>query len=195
MWSVVSDGALSLRDPFFIIGAPRSGTTYLHEVLNRHPEVFLTNETRVMIFVNRALNILGGNRENLLTYRGEFLDFLRRMMPPLIEAFYRELGAPEDSVWGGKYGNYGDGLRDRQCLGAIASASIRSICSFPTVASSISSATREAWSPRSSRRAGRISRPASICGNGTSCTRRASAAVSARTASSRCSTTIWSATR
>jgi hypothetical protein len=119
MWSVVSDGALSLRDPFFIIGAPRSGTTYLHEVLNRHPEVFLTNETRVMIFVNRALNILGGNRENLLTYRGEFLDFLRRMMPPLIEAFYRELGAPEDSVWGDKYGNYADGLRDRQCLDTI----------------------------------------------------------------------------
>ena len=45
-----------MQDPFFIIGAPRSGTTFLQTVLDRHPDIFITNETRVMTFASRTLN-------------------------------------------------------------------------------------------------------------------------------------------
>jgi hypothetical protein len=37
--------------PLFVFGPPRSGTTFFTVVLNFHPEIFVTNESRIMSFL------------------------------------------------------------------------------------------------------------------------------------------------
>jgi len=32
-------------DPIIVYGAPRSGTTYLEQILNAHPAIFISHET------------------------------------------------------------------------------------------------------------------------------------------------------
>jgi len=45
--------------PFFVVGAPRTGTTMMREVLNQHPRVYLFNEVH---FCERVLDVLGHDR-------------------------------------------------------------------------------------------------------------------------------------
>jgi hypothetical protein len=42
------------RTPFFIVGAPRSGSTFLYYILKAHPKVALTNEARVLDAISLA---------------------------------------------------------------------------------------------------------------------------------------------
>lgn len=105
-----------MRPPFFVIGAPRSGTTYLVEVLARHDQVVLTNETRVMTFFNRALNDLGRDRFVLMDRRAQFLDVFRQSIPDIVRAFYRSLGADDTCRWGDKFPHYADPRTDPQLL-------------------------------------------------------------------------------
>lgn len=114
-----TDGEGRLGAPIFVIGAPRSGTTYLQESLNHHPQIFLTNETRVMTFVNRVLHRVGANRWVLMSHRADFLHLLRREMPVLIERFYVELGAQPGVRWGDKNPHYADPHNDPECLDLI----------------------------------------------------------------------------
>ena len=46
------DEIQKMRPPVFIFGPPRSGSTYLVEAMNTHEMIFVTNEFRVMSFVN-----------------------------------------------------------------------------------------------------------------------------------------------
>lgn len=112
------DTTQPLSAPFFIIGAPRSGTTYLREILNRHPQIFVTNETRVMIFINR-MNRLGDNRRLILHQRQEWMATLRQWVPLMIEDYYRQLGALPGMRWGDKYPHYADPKTDPECLSLI----------------------------------------------------------------------------
>ena len=79
-----------MQPPFFVIGAPRSGTSYLVEVLNRHPDVVMTNETRVMTFLYRALHRWSKDRMALMTERTLFLSTFRRHVPDIVRDFYRQ---------------------------------------------------------------------------------------------------------
>lgn len=105
--------------PFFVIGAPRSGTSFLMEVLNRHPELFITNETRVMTFVNRCLNVVGSDHWVLMRHRQEFLAHLREELPGVLERFYERIGLPPGVRWGDKHPHYADSKTDPACLDTI----------------------------------------------------------------------------
>ncbi|MFC7877386.1 sulfotransferase family protein [Isoptericola sp. NPDC057391] len=117
-----------MQPPFFVIGAPRSGTSYLVEVLNRHPDVVMTNETRVMTFLYRALHRWSKDRMALMTERTLFLSTFRRHVPDIVRDFYRQLGATETSRWGDKFPHYADSKTDPGLLDLIAEAFPR--CQF-----------------------------------------------------------------
>ncbi len=117
--------------PLFIFGSPRSGTTYLTEVLNRHPRVVLTNELRLMDFFRAVLQ--GPARDRALLYNDEHrAPFLRAFKVGLRQTaarYYadlvrRKLGpaaAPGDGpiVWGDKTPGYADPLWSPGCLALI----------------------------------------------------------------------------
>lgn len=133
----------------FIIGAPRSGTTYLVNVLNRHPEIFITNETRVMTWANRALNVLPENRWILARHRDEFLAHMRTELGAVIHRFYLSLGAPPFARWGDKNPHYADRKTDPACLMLIDeifpdSQFIHLVRDAPRVVESI---VRKGWAP------------------------------------------------
>lgn len=107
---------VDMQAPFFIIGAPRSGTTYLTQALNVHSRIFVTNETRVMAFMNRALRQLGTDKAALSLHRDEFLDVLRANAADMVRSFYDRLGAQADARWGDKHPHYADPKTDPGCL-------------------------------------------------------------------------------
>lgn len=94
--------------PVFVIGAPRSGTTYLGKVLGRHSDIFLTNETRMMILFSRLLTQLCTDEWALLGHATAFVDHLDASLPGLIRSFYESLGAKKGQRWGDKYPHYAD---------------------------------------------------------------------------------------
>lgn len=106
-------------DPFFIIGSSRSGTTYLQRVLNQHPKLFITHETRVFTYINRALNELPADDRAVLTRKEDWLRLLRREFPMLAYRFYRLIGAPKDARWGDKNPHYADPKIDPTALTTI----------------------------------------------------------------------------
>lgn len=101
-----------MQPPLFVIGAPRSGTSYLVQVLNRHPQILLTNETRVMTFVHRVLSRHSRDKMALMTERTLFLDTFRSHVPEIVQDFYRRLGATEETRWGDKFPHYADSKTD-----------------------------------------------------------------------------------
>jgi hypothetical protein len=108
-----------MAPPFWVIGAPRSGTTFLARVLDHHPRIFLTNETRIMLLFSRMLNRWVEARRLLATSKEEILDSLWRQTPGLIEQVYRDLGAKPGQRWGDKYPQYADGDQDPEALATI----------------------------------------------------------------------------
>jgi hypothetical protein len=105
-------------DPIIVFGAPRSGTTYLQELLNAHPEVFVSHETRIFAWLHHALREATQNRRFLVTYRDEYVEHLRRELPATIRRFYRTL-APEARCWGDKNPQYPD-RTNGDCLQTVA---------------------------------------------------------------------------
>jgi hypothetical protein len=110
---------LPMAPPFWVIGAPRSGTTFLARVLDHHPEIFLTNETRLMLLFSRMLNRRVDARRVLATSRDEIIESLWRHVPDLIQHVYRDLGARPGQRWGDKYPQYADGDQDPEALATI----------------------------------------------------------------------------
>lgn len=108
-----------VQPPFFVIGAPRSGTTFLVEALNRHPDIFLTNELRFMTFLNRVFNRLPLSSLVLGNQREQFLNHMKQSMPETIWAFYESLGARDGMRWGDKNPHYADPKLDAECLDLI----------------------------------------------------------------------------
>lgn len=105
--------------PFWVVGAPRSGTTFFGRVLDRHPGIFCTEETRVMTFVNRILNGLASDTWILMNERARFLALLKRELPRLVREFYEELGADGMQRWGDKHPHYADPYHDPDLLDLI----------------------------------------------------------------------------
>ena len=97
--------------PLFLIGAPRSGTTILSNLLNAHAEVLLTNETAVFLQLNaviekRGLCALAGIPFGR-AYRELWAENLRERSKRLIESYYERIAAHErrESIkyWGEKH--------------------------------------------------------------------------------------------
>lgn len=92
-------------DPILILGAPRSGTTYLQSILDRHPQISLTNELRVFDWLHRALRDLPREIGAELAQPNDFVATLARELPELLRGFYRRR-APEARWWGDKNPHY-----------------------------------------------------------------------------------------
>jgi hypothetical protein len=95
--------------PLFVVGSPRSGTTFLCSVLNVHPQIQLTNECRVFALLKETLEV-GSHRPDLLgtACRERFVEFGKRTLGAWVERFYREeldISAP---IWGDKHPSYAD---------------------------------------------------------------------------------------
>ncbi len=103
--------------PIVIYGAARSGTTYLVQILNKHPEVYVGDETRIFAWAHDVLHRLTGDERTSYRKRDEFIDYLRRTLPGTIRDFYREL-APEARWWGDKNPHYAH-ADNRGCLETI----------------------------------------------------------------------------
>lgn len=92
-------------DPIIVLGAPRSGTTYLNAILNAHPDVNITHETRVFVWAHESLNTITQIDQVLLSYRDEFRAHLLERFPLLIRDFYQGLDAGA-YYWGDKNPHY-----------------------------------------------------------------------------------------
>lgn len=101
--------------PLFILGVPRSGTTFLQQVINLHPEIFVTDELRVVSWVIQEATKLNegfalhGNPYPF-NYGKEFSHYLTHNCGTLISPFYfnqaQKCGKPNIKYWGDKYPHY-----------------------------------------------------------------------------------------
>jgi len=67
------------KQPVFIIGSPRSGTTFLRNVLNRHPSLAICDETRFFADIYRRRYLFGSleNTKNRQRLVEEYLSIAR----------------------------------------------------------------------------------------------------------------------
>ena len=95
--------------PLFILGAPRSGTTFLCCTLNRHPHIRLTNESRIFMLLKDLIDERS-LRPDLLESgcRDDFRRFARSRAGGWAEQFYREALGIREPIWGDKHTSYGD---------------------------------------------------------------------------------------
>jgi len=99
-----SERVESVASPVVIFGAPRSGTTYVNAILNAHPRVHITHETRLFMWAHLTLGTLE-NDHVALTHREEFKEYLKPQLAVLIRGFYKKLD-PSAAVWGDKNPHY-----------------------------------------------------------------------------------------
>ena len=117
------DDIQNMRPPVFIFGPPRSGSTYLVEALNLHEKIFITNELRVMSFINDLFRLfLKSNRMewNLTnSFKNPFLQHFRGEMTDLVKRFYLKHLPTPNAVWGDKHPHYSDPAMDPGALDTI----------------------------------------------------------------------------
>lgn len=95
--------------PLWIVGAPRSGTTFIAAMFNSHPQVTLTNESRLFVLLKQLIEVDCTRPEMLdAAHRDRFVSFLKRNAGSLIERFYREELAVDTPIWGDKHPPYAD---------------------------------------------------------------------------------------
>lgn len=105
-------------DPVIVFGAPRSGTTYLCQLLNSHPDVFVSNEVRLFSWLHRSHETLTRDDSALLGERVRFTEWLRHEYPALVRRFYDHL-SPTTRYWGDKNPHYAS-RQNAGCLEYIA---------------------------------------------------------------------------
>ncbi|MGH7118025.1 MAG: sulfotransferase family protein [Acetobacteraceae bacterium] len=95
--------------PLFIIGAPRSGTTFLCNALNRHRLIQLTNESRMFVLLKEVMERCAVQPDLVgEEYQQAFLSFMYRNAGGLVEQFYRETLGFTAPIWGDKHPPYAD---------------------------------------------------------------------------------------
>lgn len=110
--------SLESATPLFLVGAPRSGTTFLAAVLNAHPRILMTNETAVFLQLNEAISkSRQGHRAGLLygkSHHELWADHLRGRARELIESYYATIAERDGKTdlvhWGDKHPHYSDCL-------------------------------------------------------------------------------------
>jgi hypothetical protein len=95
--------------PLVVIGAPRSGTTFLCHILNQHPLIQLTNESRIFVLVKDLIEARSF-RPHLIgrDFQARFSEFMRRNAGELVERFYRDALEVTAPIWGDKHPPYAD---------------------------------------------------------------------------------------
>ena len=95
--------------PLWVVGAPRSGTTFLAAVLNAHPQITLTVESRLLALMKQLIEV-DCARPDLVDegHRERFTAFLKQQAGALIERYYREVLGVATPIWGDKHPPYGD---------------------------------------------------------------------------------------
>ncbi len=98
-----------MSQPLMILGAPRSGTTFLCETMNQHPEIGLTNECRIFVQLKHMIEEQTA-RPDLLSaeFRAPYAAFIRRNAGEWVERFYREELDIKTPIWGDKLPSYAD---------------------------------------------------------------------------------------
>lgn len=109
-------GSVLPLPPVWVVGAPRSGTTWFGRILDSNPHLFITEETRVMSFFNRVVNRVAQDRWLLQRGQAAMIKRLGADIPGLVERFYADLGAKPDQRWGDKHPHYADSNRDPEAL-------------------------------------------------------------------------------
>lgn len=95
--------------PLFILGAPRSGTTFFCCALNQHPLINLTNESRIFVLLKDLIEERT-LRPDLMEprFRDKFQTFARHHAGKWVADFYREALGVTTPIWGDKHTSYGD---------------------------------------------------------------------------------------
>lgn len=96
--------------PLFVLGPPRSGTTLVAKLLNAHPQVLVTNETRIMTFFEHCFDSLPtGDRGGLHCAREhgkEVVESLREHASAITRRAYEKIALAQDKLevryWGDK---------------------------------------------------------------------------------------------
>lgn len=104
--------------PFFLLGAPRSGTTYATKLLDAHPDVLMTNEVRIFTFFEHAFaEIPTGDRGGLHCSRSfgpEFVATLRTQVRTIVEQTFARIAIsvdkPQLRYWGDKNPHHSSAL-------------------------------------------------------------------------------------
>lgn len=97
--------------PLFLIGCPRSGTTFTANLLNSHPEVLMTSETAAFMLADDVIGKASNGIKSGIVYGKQYHTLLAEMLAenyrPLLEAYYeriaREQGRTYLSYWGEKH--------------------------------------------------------------------------------------------
>ena len=109
-----------MKQPFFIVGTGRCGTTFVHDVLEQHPRVALTNEARVFDFLHYAAEWaeVSADEERDVAievptrlrgvvtraFVGRFAPLFARHVRQMVEEFYAQESGGKD------YTHFGDKL-------------------------------------------------------------------------------------
>ena len=98
-----------MSSPIFLVGAPRSGTTFLMHGVNTHPKVCITEETRVLNGVTQFINATN-HQDFAFLHNESWRSYLDANMGGVIEGWYRDrLGVDTDQLhWGDKNPHYVD---------------------------------------------------------------------------------------
>jgi hypothetical protein len=97
--------------PLFLIGCPRSGTTFTANLLNAHPEVLMTSETAAFMLADHVIKGAESGIKAGINYGKQYHKLLAGMLAEhyrsLLEAFYeriaQEQGRSYLSFWGEKH--------------------------------------------------------------------------------------------
>lgn len=93
--------------PIIICGSPRSGTTYLLEIINQHPDVRVTYESRVFRWLYASQVRLLNDESMVYKNKEDFVDIAHLHGKQTIQEFYQKL-FPESRYWGDKNPFYGE---------------------------------------------------------------------------------------
>ena len=110
---------MDLEKPIFVIGTPRSGSTYFASLLNSHPQILMTNETRVMVFASRMISSLLESNWCIEGEKELFKDIAFQHAKDMVLEFYTKLNRKAARRWGDKFPHYADAKLDPQCLSDI----------------------------------------------------------------------------
>ena len=107
--------------PLFIFGCPRSGTTYLGELLNKHSRVLVTNELRMMSFYAEMPADAEKARHQIhnMDLRRGFIAHMKSQVRATVETYYKSLAESlgrKIEVWGDKTPGYADPSLSPGCL-------------------------------------------------------------------------------
>ena len=108
--SAAPTSLLAQARPLFLLGLPRSGTTFCAKLLDSHPQILMTNEVRAFTFFQHAFREIptgdAGGTHCSRVHGDEFVEGLRAYVGPVLRRTYERIaekrGATDLRFWGDK---------------------------------------------------------------------------------------------